>query len=323
MGVGSGEAAQLMISEESTYGTYVAVTRSYEMVSETLKRKIERLESKGLAAGRRVIRSSRWVPGKDSSGGDINLELNSIGQGLLFKHMLGANVTSGSSPVYTHTATPGDLPTSLSVQVGRPSIDGTVNPFSYTGCRIHQWELGCKAGEIAMIKLSIAAQAETTAQALGTFDATKIGVPLTFVGGTLSLGGSQVDVLDATLKGNNSLDVGRFRLRGAATPKQPLENSWRDYTGSITADFESLTQYNHYSAGDELALSLVFVGAAIPSGGGSKYQLTITQNVRYDGETPNVSGPQMLTQPLPVKAVASGADSTAVTFAYQTTDSAA
>src|ERR1019366_847536 len=184
MGVGSGEAAQLMVSEESVFGTYVPVTRSYEFVNETIKRKVERLESKGLRAGRRVLLSNRWVSGKDSSGGDILMELNSVGMGLWLKHMFGGMATTGSTPAYTHTAKPGDLPTSLSVQVGRPSIDGTVNAFSYTGCRIPSWELSLKAGEIVQAKLAIAAQAESVAQTLGTFDDTAVGVPLTFVGGT-------------------------------------------------------------------------------------------------------------------------------------------
>lgn len=320
MGVGSGEAAQLMIAEESTYGTAVTVTRSFEFVSESMKLKVERLESKGLRAGQRVMKSTKWQPGKRSASGDILMELGNIGFGVWLKHMMGHIGTTGAGPVYVHTASPDDLPTSLTVQIGKPSIDGTVQPFTYSGVRIPSWELSLKAGEIVQLKASLSAQDETTATGLATFSDPAV-VPLTYVGGTLQIAASQVDVLDFSLKGNNQLDSGRFRIRNAATPKQQLENNWREYTGQINADFESLTQYNHYVNADEVALSMVFAGGAIAGGGGSKYQLAITANIRFDGDTPNVGGPAMLTQPLPFKCIASSSsDSSAISMAYQTTD---
>jgi hypothetical protein len=127
--------------------------------------------------------------------------------------------------------------------------------------------------------------------------------------------------MDFTLKGNNGLATDRFRIRNAATIKQPLENNFRDYTGQVTADFESLTQYNHYVNADEVALSMTFAGAAIAGGGGAKYQLVVTGNMRFDGDTPTVGGPSLLQQPLAFKCIASGGtDGSAVTFAYTTTD---
>jgi hypothetical protein len=147
---------------------------------------------------------------------------------------------------------------------------------------------------------------------------------MSFVGGTISCGGAQVDCTDFMFKGDNKLDTARFRIRNAATIKQPLENSWREYTGTLTADFESMTQYNHFIAGDELSMVATFVGGLIAGGTTSTYGVTITANVRYDGDTPVVNGPGLLGLTIPVKVSASGAtDAAAISLVYLTSDVAA
>jgi hypothetical protein len=321
----SGLASQLIIAEEVTYGTFVTPTRSLELVSESMKTNIERIESKGLRAGRRVV--GKWLPGKTSSVGDIDLEVNGIGFGMLFKHCFGTDTITGPTDTvkYTHTMSPTDLPVGLSMQIGKPSIDGTVQPFSYAGCRVNTWELSLKAGELLMLKASIVAQSEVSNSGsipLAVYSDPAIHL-LSFVGATVTCGGVEVDLTDFTFKGDNKLDATRFKLRGAATIKQPLENSWRDYTGTLAADFESMVQYNHFIAGDELSVVATFVGALIPGGTTSTYGVTLTANVRYDGDTPVVNGPGLLGLTIPVKVSASGStDAAAISLVYSTSDAA-
>lgn len=391
----SGLSAQLMLAEESTYGTFVAPTRTYDLVNETMKQTIDRIESKGLRAGRRVLTSQQWVAGKIVCGGDLNLELDQVGFGVFWKHALGTVVTTGSAGAgFTHTISPGDLTgKSLTVQVGRPDTSATIRSYTYTGCKIASWDLACKAGELVNLKVSLAAQAESTAQTLGVpyyargtrsvsdavtnttttltsataaFNAADVGAPIstpdfpagtyiatvtnattvicsqsataghtaqtvvigapamglvTFVQGTLTVAGVSVPVRDVQLKGNNALDIARYFLQGAATIKEPLEQAWRDFSGTFTADFTDLTLYGKYTASSESALVLTFTGGAIPGAGGALYTTTITLNVRYDGNTANVAGPQILTQPMAFKAIsANGLDSGAITVAYLTSD---
>lgn len=391
----SGLSAQLMLAEESTYGTFVTPARAWDLVSETLQQKIDRIESKGLRGGRRVLTSQQWVPGKVVVAGDLMLEPDQVSFGVFWKHALGTVVTSGSSGVgFTHTCTPGDLTgKSLTVQVGRPDITGVIRPFSYTGCKVNQWELSCKAGELANLKVALVAQAESTAQTLGkpyystgtrsvsdgatnsnttvtsataaftqadvnapisggsipaaativtVTNATTVTIsaaagstatnvtlvigapamgPLVFVQGLLQIGGSEVDVKDLVLKGNNGLDANRFFVRPSGQLiKEPLEQAWRTWDGTLTADFTDLTLYARYTSGAEATLVLTFTGGVIP-GTANNYTTTITMNVRHDGQTPNVAGPQLLTQPLQFKAIANtGLDSSAITVAYLTSD---
>lgn len=313
-----------MIATEGTYGTYAAPTRSYEMVSESMKLKVERIDSKGLRAGRRM--SGKWAPGKRSATGDVDLEFSPTGMGLLLQHCLGADNITGptSTVVYTHTCTVADLPVGFTMQIGKPDITGTVQPFTYTGCRVTAWEMSLKAGELLHIKPTIVAQNEITTTGLVSFTDPAVQL-VTFAGATMTAGGVTVAVSDFTFKGDNHLDAGRFRIVGAATPRQPLENAFRDYTGTATADFESLVQYNHYVAADEIALVATFQGALIPSGGGAFYQIVITANVRYDPEmTPVVPGPSLLTQPIGFSVIGSGStDLAALSAVILNTDVAA
>jgi hypothetical protein len=233
--------------------------------------------------------------------------------------VLSANLTStittsvltiGAVGANQFLAVPADLTgLSTTIQIGRPDITAVVRPFSYLGCKFTSWTLACKAGEIAKLSLDVVAQDETTSQSLGVASYPALMVPLTFVGGTVTVGGVVLPVKDFTLKGDNKLDDARFFLRGAATPLEPLENAWREYTGSITVDFNSLTQYANYTSGAEMALVLTFLGGQIGATG-QFYSVNIVANIRYDGDTPEVAGPQILSMMHPFKCTAPGASDT-------------
>jgi Phage tail tube protein len=318
----SGLSAQLgIVAETPSYGTNTVVTRFYEFVSESVKQDIARIESKGLRAGNRVLRTQQWVPGGKKPAGDIEMEVGNKGFGLWLLHAFGAVATSqpsaGPDPtVYEHLFTPGDITgKSLTVQIGRPDQAAVVRPFTYTGAKIEKWELSAKVDELAMLKVSLLAQEETTATGLATASYPSGYALFVFTQGTLSVGGSAIDVTEATISGDNKLADDRFKL-GSALRKEPLETDLREYTGDITAYFTALTDYARFTAGTEAALVLDFVGAVISTT--YTFELKVTMNVRFDGDTPNVGGPEEIMQPLKVKAVDAG--SGAISVLYRSTD---
>lgn len=136
--------------------------------------------------------------------------------------------------------------------------------------------------------------------------------PLKFNHAAISIGGSSVNAKSLTISGNNGLDDSR-RFLGNQRISEPLESGLREYSGSLELEFTDLTQYRRFVTGSEAALV-----ASFTSGTDS---VTITTNVRFDGSTPQVSGREILTQSLPFKCVASGADSTAITVALVNSDS--
>jgi hypothetical protein len=320
LAIPSGLSAQLMTAEESTYGTPVTPDRGYEFRSESLKLEIERIESSALRSGTRVLRSDRWSAGQKNVTGDITMELATKSFGRWFKHALGGVDTSqpdapGNPTVYKHTFTPGDIPTGQTIQVGRTDVGGTTRPFTYHGCKVSSWTLECAVGDIATFQASILGEDEDTATALASITYPSGLSLMTFVNGTLTIASSAQDVKSASVQGNNGLAEDRYFL-GSQLRKQPLEAALREYTGQLEAEFESLTAYNRFVNGTEAELVLLFQGATISTT--YKYETKITMNVRFDGETPSVGGPEIVPQNLPYKVVDNS--TTSIKIEYQTTD---
>jgi hypothetical protein len=300
----SGMSGQVGYKTESVVGTGVTVDRFLPFVSESLTDQLERLESEGIVAGRRILDTEQWNGGNRTIGGDVGHELYQQGTALLWSHILGANTTTGSGP-YTHTARIGDLTgKSFTTQIGKPGTGGTVHPFTFTGCKVASWELAVAQGAIATLGLTLIAMGATTGTALAaaTFGAGALQ-PFKFNHGAISLGGSAVKVKQATVSGDNHLADDR-RFIGQTTIDEPLEVDYREITGSLEVEFQNLTQYNHYVAGDELELILAFTSGA--------NSCTLTANIRLDGETPQVGDKGIVPQNLPFKVIGNGSDASAI-----------
>lgn len=303
----SGINAQFGFVDEATYGTAVTPTKFLEFISESIKLEKERIESAGIKAGRRVLH--RWNDGVQRVTGDVEIELAPQGTGTLLKHMFGGVTTSGAADPYTHTFTPGPLNgKSFTCQFGRPDVGGTVQPFTYTGCKIPEWELTFSVNEYLKLKTSIYGANETTGTALATASYPATYSPFTFAHGSLTVAGTEIALIEGSLAASNALATDRHRIRATnpSHPKEPLENGRREFTGSLTADFESLTAYQRFVNGTEAALILTFSQSASRS-------LVITCNVRFDGETPAVGGMELLEQSLPFKCTSATSDAAAIT----------
>lgn len=316
MSIRTGLKAQLGIAAESTWGTYVAPTRFLEFVSESMAAEIQRLESVGLRAGQRVLRSDRWIPGRKTVAGDLTFETQTTGLGILFSNMFGGVATANpSAGVYEHTFTPGDLPIGMSVQVGKPSIDGTVRPFSYVGCRCASWSLSGTVDELGALTMSIVARDEDLGQSLGspTYPSNDL---LGFVEASVDLGGGPIPVRSFEINGDNGLVSDRGVL-GSALHAEHLEGTGRTYDGTIDAHYVDLTDYNRFVNGTEATLLARFVGPEIS--GGLDSEILVTANVRSDGSTPVVSGPEEIPLNIPFKVIDPGGN-TGISLMYRTSD---
>lgn len=216
----------------------------------------------------------------------------------------------------THTFTPGDLSgKSMSVQVGRPFSTGTVQSFSILGTKITQAEINAAVNEYATLTLSLYGNHEDTAQTLATAAYPTL-TPFVFTQGVLTVAAAGVDVRNFTLTIDNALIVDRHFMR-ATTPersKEPLEGGYRQVTGSFESDFESLTAYNRFVNGTTAAMVLTFTSGA--------NTLTITMNVRFDGETPTIDSPDdLVALNMGFKALSPTSDAAAITAVLVNTDS--
>ena len=194
-----------------------------------------------------------------------------------------------------------------------------VHPFNYHGCRVNEWELAGKVGEIATLKASLLGEDESTDIALAAASYPAAANLMTFVEGSLTVGGNPMDIKEFNIGGDNKLAGDRYFF-GSRLRKQALDNGVREYTGELDTEFVDLTAYNRFVNGVEAALVLLFESATVISGA-LKFQTKVTANVRFDGETPKVSGAEALEQPLAFKCLGNTA-ATAITVDYQTTDTA-
>ena len=308
MAIGSGVGAQFAFKKEAVKNTRLVPDHWLEFVNESVQQKIARIERTGLRAGRRT--NIGWAAGNKHSEGPVAFELVPQSTAALLELCIGGTVvTTGTGP-YVHTMTPGDLK-SFTAQFGRPDTSGTVRPFDYSGAMISEWQLSFDAtGDGSMVEFSatLMAQKEDTGQTLATPSYPTV-TSWTSVQASLTLAGSAYCVDSCTIGGNNGLDLSHEAC--AATPglANIRESSPRVYSGTIVSDFKDLTAYNRFVSGAEAALVITVEASA-------SAKLTITSNVRFDGETPNVSGPDVLKQSLPF--VCTGSTDAAVLTAVMT-----
>lgn len=306
MALKSGLAAQLGVKAETTWGTFVAPTRFYPLISESLTEEIDRIESEGIVTGLRVLNSAQWAAGNVDVGGDIQTELYQQGMGALLKACFGAVSTSGAGP-YTHTFTPGDLTDDhLSVQVGKPDGAGTVQPFSFSGMKVTDWELSMEAGGLVTLSTSLVGKQLATSESLATASfGTGAATPFTFKHASATIAGGAANVKKLTISGSNGLDSDR-RFIGSEYRAEPLEAELREYSGTVDLEFESLTQMNRFRNATEVALVATISAGASAS-------LTTTMNVRFDGATPEVDGRGIVQLSAPYKCIGSTTDASAIT----------
>lgn len=299
MAIPSGMAAQLGVVAETTYGQLVTVSRFYPLVDESLTQEIERLESAGIIAGARVLRSEQWSPGRRDITGDVGLELYQQHSALLFSHMLGSITSSATGGIATHTVTPGDLTgKSLTVQIGRPDTGGTVRPFTYGGVKVQSWEVAVATGEIVTLGLTLLGQSETTGVALAAASyGTDAARPYHYVDGAVSVSGSDICVRELNITGENNLSDERECI-GQDVIDEPLEMDLRVYSGTATLEFTNTAMYNRFVDAVEAPIVLSLSASA-------SAQATFTMNARFDGVTPNVEGRDLLVTEVPFTCVAS------------------
>lgn len=320
MAIRSGLALQLGTAEESTYGTPVTVDRFTPIRNQTLKNDVGRIESEGIIPGQRVIKSEQWYPGKKAVAGDVIAEVETKGTGRWFKHALGGAATTqpdavNSPTVYLHTFTPGDLPTSLTVQVGKPDVGGTVRPFTYHGCVISGWKLEQSVDGLLLFTPSLIGEEEDNATALATatYAAGRRQFPWTNT--THTIDGSPVNVKSWSLEGTNGVAEDRY-FQGSPLRKRPEEQALRTFMGSVDGEFESLTAYTRFLDGVEVPMVTTCTGPIIEDA--LTFQLKVTTNIRFEGDTPENNGREIVQQKLPYKVIDNG--TTSIKIEYQTSD---
>jgi hypothetical protein len=309
---GTGLDGQVGFVSETTWGTAVTVTRFPEINNESMKKEVTWLEPAGLRVGTKAKRVSRIVQSRTWVSGDVELDLVTLGMGLLVKHMLGSTITTTTliaGSAYKQVHVPGDYKgLGMTVQVGRPEPSGTVRAFTYAGCKVISWEFTVEDNAYPKLKLTLDGKSETTATALATasylagasawnFSQATLklgGTPSTSAGETTIAGGTTVATIvkNFSVSGTTPMATERFGLGNAGLKAEPLENDIPTYTGSLGAEFNRDELYALYSNNTTTALQMDLTGAAI---GANNYLFSIIMPaIKLKAAAPALSGPDIV-----------------------------
>lgn len=330
MSIRSGLASQIGYAEETTWGTVATPTRFLEFNDESLALETEMIDGAGLRASNRHLRTDRTALGAKNPGGDVTHEVHSKGFSLLLKHMLGTTPTittpGGGTNTRDHTISAIGDPygLSLTVQKGVPDVSGTVQPFTYLGCKVASWELSNEVNGNLMLKLTFDAQDEENSTSLASASYPASSEILTYVGGTLNIASSAVDVKSVSITGDVGYGDGasRHMIRSSRLKKQQIAAGMYVIEGTVDAEFESLTAYNRFINKTLAQLDVTWQAPTAIEGSLYPYLKVTLANVQFMGETPKVGGPDVVGQPLPFRALYDGSTGPLVSV-YRTSDTSA
>lgn len=268
----SGLDGQLGVATEETFGTYKAPTRFFEFISESLELSKNFVEPAGIRAGR-TVQAGRLHKGTTKTvGGDFSIPYYDQGMGILLNQFHGKTVTptkvaEKSEEVFKQVheiGTSNPFAKSMTIQVGRPDVGGTVNPFSYVGCKGTEFKLSVDQGGEAMLAITIDGVDELTSEALGATSYDADALPFTFQEMALKLGGSEkINVQSVTMTIAVGYNTERFTLGNKGRKRQQIPNALVNITFDATLEFESLADHTRFVNEEEKSLELIGTGEEI------------------------------------------------------------
>jgi len=308
--------AQIGYKKESTYGTAVTVDSFVEFIEEDLADSQEFAQGSGMRVGQRMDYSDRRVLVKQEVGGSFTVEGQTKGLGKLIEAAFGGSgtstVISGAAYQQLFTPTSTDPLSSYTIQKGIPLLGGgTSSPHTFAGMVCSGFELSAANAAIPTLKFNWMGKSVATGTALATASYPASVAELSFIHGSVTLGGSvtvptttalatggtaTANVREVSLSWDNGLDSDGFNFGGAGSRSRINALGKRSLTGSMTVEYDSNTLRDAWLAQTDLAIVLTFktttaiVGANFPA-----LQVTIPV-VRLEGEIPATSGGGVVTQ---------------------------
>jgi hypothetical protein len=311
-------------ASETSYGTAATVNRFFELSKESVSGKWDRIDSKALQQGQRVLSSGRF--GVNPKGADGTLDLEVLDKGFAFwlQYMLG-NVAVGTKDANNYTTFTGTIADlsgkSFTLEIGRADVNGGLNLFQYPGGKIKTWEIKNAVDGILELALELSFQKELIRAGSPATVTYPVGAKLfTWQGGTVTLGGTQIPIHDISVKGNNALKEDRFSIGYGR--REPREEKMREISFDLKGDFENLNIYNQVSSATASgALASIVLNWTGVTAGGATPAITVTlPAARIDGAVPHVENAKLPELQMTGKALDPGTG--AITVTYYSTDTA-
>ena len=290
---------------ETTPGTRVAPDTFCYITQESLSRNQEFIRNPGLGGGRQILRSKKV--GAYNPGGDVSMVFGTAEAANILRWVLGGNPSASGSDPYTRAfAGLGDLP-SATLQKVVPYGGGS-QPFDFLGAYCASATFEQSAGEYLSLRASTLAYDVVTDQTAATFAPPSDEQLLTFQDVAVTIRGGSAECFDSfDLTIDNGISGTTKTCAADAGRPSIRQSGMRSVTGTLRDDFKDMNRYNDMVAGTEGALVFTYTGENSSS-------LTISLNVFFTSETPQVSGPGEVKQGVPFEVLHPTADASAITF---------
>lgn len=319
--LGTGLGATVGIAQESAYGIFTTPTRFLEFLTEGIVPDRPSLETRSL--GDQFVRTGRRRAYIKTFGGQIEVDFMTQGMGILLLNALGAATTAqvGSTAEYTHTFVPdavGLAGKSLTVQVGKPSVDGTVYPFNYLGGKLHAWSLNQALDQNLKLQMTFDFKnLSDISSALAAASYPADNTPLAFLDATVTIDGVGVCLKTVNIAGTRAMNMDRRCLGN--NKREPLANGEFAITGQFDKEFEGTAEYVKFLSGAVAKLVMTHTYGQIATTGNPFKLVTTIEALEYTGGNPTINGSEVLMQALPFKALLS-AGHPLISFELHTSD---
>jgi len=312
MGIPSGLGAQLGIATESAYGTYTAPTTFLKPTSESIERSNNYVRTFGLGGGSLVQDKNLHVQTTRTAAGAIALDVLDKGFGK-FLNMLHGNavtpaaLTGGLFRQVHNVGLTAPTGKSLTVQVGRPDASGTVQPFSYLGCKVTQLAFTLELNGVVSASVTLDARDEVTNQTLATATYATNAVPFNFTNATIEFDDVLLTdcVTSATVTIPLSLKVDRYGIGSGATKKEPVPNAPMAPTIALNMEFSNLNQHTAFNNSTARKVELLCGGSTSSGTYSSALNFTAASTKTTDAGAA-VAGPDVLMQQVTLEVVSDG-----------------
>lgn len=344
---------------ESTYGVAPSLSgaKFTACKSDSVELKKVTVQGKGLFSGKMYPQAARRQIAGWSCGGQIPLDLPARGLQQWLFPMFGSYGQTASALTedmatlaYKAVHAPGPLETnSFCWQKGVPAVDtGTIEPVTYVGGKISEWEISMAKDEIAQLNITTVFRNELagagnsdplngSVPSLQAYSAPAAGGVFTFLEGTLYTGGTcsttsgvttvaspvvAGNIRSASIKHTVPLDLDRYFAGNLGFIAEPVQNDLRMTSGQFVVEWLSAeSRYNAYVQDTPTPLQLTFLGPAIGSGSDFSTLSILIPDTFLDGESPKIGGPEVVMQTVPFTGLDDGTNNP-IQATYWTLDSA-
>jgi hypothetical protein len=327
--IASGLGESFGFALETTPGTLVAPARWIMHMKAEFQLKKKTVTSQALHGDPFELTSRRRLT-TYTVDGSVEYEIQDRQFGLLFQMMLGANATAcapvqiGTTTAYTQTFVPSLLEgLTLSGQKGIPETSGNVVALSQNGLKVTDWEISCAVDELAKLGLTMDGWNEVTT---GSFVSptylagTSAPNLLAFPDGALTIGGTAATsagittitggaaptglIRSVSIKGSNKVKQDRYYL-GSHYKAEQISNAFRPITGELEIEWANVADFYTNFVSDAPTPLQFTLTSPVEIGISGHYGTVsvILPQVRWEGESPNASGPDVITAKIPFTAL--------------------